>query len=314
VELALVVVIALLVLLAAIVAVLARQDALPVRAAPLRALADLGARAGQRARVTAREAAPFGAESAAQVSPYSAAARGRSTSLSAATAPTAASHLDQARAEALLARLDRIERRLDDLTRDFDRRGGELSAELRRAVAAWSAHAETDHARRESALERLRGDLLSASTGAVAPALPAANDRRTEVCADLYAKLARLEVSLAAVTNPVLLPGERYAPPEEFTAESLVWENWNEVGERVFALADAYSAQRLHLSVQTRDEVGTFVTTLRTLLTRSIYPNLQPEADRAQQTALRTALEAIAAELPQARAILEREYGEDRGC
>ena len=134
--------------------------------------------------------------------------------------------------------------------------------------------------------------------------------RRPDVSADLYARLARLEAALAAVTNPILLPGEAYSPPAEFLPEALVWENWNEVGERAFSLADAYSAQRLHLSEETRGEIELFVTTLRTLLTRSVYPNLQPEPDAAQQAALRTALEEIAGEFPKVRQMLEREYRE----
>jgi hypothetical protein len=52
------------------------------------------------------------------------------------------------------------------------------------------------------------------------------------------------------------------------------------------------------------------VTTLRTLLTRSVYPNLQPEPDAAQQAALRDALEEIAGEIPKVRQRLEREYRE----
>jgi hypothetical protein len=52
------------------------------------------------------------------------------------------------------------------------------------------------------------------------------------------------------------------------------------------------------------------VTTLRTLLTRSVYPNLQLDPDAAQQTALRSALEEIADEMPKVRQKLEREYRE----
>ena len=98
----------------------------------------------------------------------------------------------------------------------------------------------------------------------------AGRDRRAEIISELYARLARLETALSAVTNPVLLPGEPYSPPAEFLTEALIWENWNEVGERAFALADAYSAQRVYLTEQTREELGAFVTALRVTLTRSI--------------------------------------------
>ncbi len=167
-----------------------------------------------------------------------------------------------------------------------------------------------DDARWAAALDQLRTDVLLAVSRAAAEGSSRTGTKRPEVTAELYARLARLEAALAAVTNPILLPGEPYAPPQEFLPEALVWENWNEVGERAFALADAYSAQRLHLSEEARDEVDTFVTTLRTLLTRSVYPNLQPEPDATQQAALRTALEEIAAELLKVRQKLEWEYRE----
>jgi hypothetical protein len=47
-------------------------------------------------------------------------------------------------------------------------------------------------------------------------------------------------------------------------------------------------------------------------LTRSVYPNLQPEPDATQQAALRAALEEIAAELLKVRQTLEWEYLEGR--
>jgi hypothetical protein len=172
--------------------------------------------------------------------------------------------------------------------------------------------AEAEEARREAAYERTRADLLSAVSRVVAEPQPGANTRRLDVSAELYAQLARLEAALATVTNPILLPGEPYAPPAELAAEALIWENWNEVGERTFALAETYSAQRLHLSGQTRSDVGEFVTTLRTLLTRSVYPNLQADADSGRQAALHGALAEIAAEMPRIRDLLETEYLEGR--
>jgi hypothetical protein len=179
--------------------------------------------------------------------------------------------------EALAARLDRFEERLDQIARAVDRHAADLLAGLTRAAGDGGARS---------------------------------GSRRPDVSADLYARLARLEAALAAVTNPILLPGEAYAPPAEFLPEALVWENWNEVGERAFSLAEAYSSQRLHLSDETRHEIELFVTTLRTLLTRSVYPNLQIEPDAAHQAALRAALEEIAGEIPKARQKLEREYRE----
>jgi hypothetical protein len=212
--------------------------------------------------------------------------------------------------EILAARLDRFEERLDQIARAVDRHAAEIGLELRRARSDRAQQAEVDDARRDVALERLRADLLAMLTRVAADGGSRPGSRRPDVCADLYARLARLEAALAAVTNPILLPGETYSPPVEFLPEALVWENWNEVGERAFSLADAYSAQRLYLSEETRGEIELFVTTLRTLLTRSVYPNLQPEPDAAQQTALRSALAEIAGEFPKVRQLLEREYRE----
>jgi hypothetical protein len=213
-------------------------------------------------------------------------------------------------AETLTARLDRFEERLEQIARAVDRHAAEMGQELRRARSERALQVETEEARRDAAMERLRADLLATLTRATADGSSRPGLRRPDVSVDLYARLARLEAALAAVTNPILLPGEAYSPPIEFLPEALVWENWNEVGERAFSLAEAYSSQRLHLSEESRTDVEQFVTTLRTLLTRSVYPNLQPEPDAAQQTALRSALEEIAGEFPRIRQRLEREYRE----
>lgn len=208
---------------------------------------------------------------------------------------------------ALVDRLDQIEKQLEELHRAIDRQ----HAEIARAGAESRRRLEIEEARREVTLERLRADLVQAIGGATANRSGFA-ERRSEVSAELYARLARFEAALSAVTNPVLLPGEAYAPPEELLTEALIWENWNEIGERAFALADTYSAQRLHLSDETRSDIGNFVTALRLVLTCSIYPNLHTDADAAQQEALRVALEEIAAELPKVRSSLDREYHEVR--
>ena len=212
-----------------------------------------------------------------------------------------------------LARLaERVERqgdllvaRLDGLSRD--------TATAREEAVARQAAAE---ARQEAALERLRAHLVTAL--AAHDAATAARDarlarlplaeRQADAAAELYARLARLEAAVAAVTNPILLPGEPYVPPAEFLAEALAWENWKDVGERAFAFADHFNTQRLHLSEPTRNEVAAFVTTLRGLLTRSVYPNLRPDPTPAQLQALRAALDQLAAALPPVRDRLAGEY------
>ena len=318
-EQALIVTIALVVLLGGTVALLSRQRMLPWN---LPALKTFGGANG-----TDNDLEPTGARSLASdgmVEPTLASptAVPRSSVMDvrasrpaeARSGPTEAVRLDVIpdHADALASRLDRFEERLAEIARVMDRQAAEIGQELRRARSDLAHRAETEDARRDVAMERLRGDLLAALTRAVADGGSRPSVRRPEVSADLYARLARLEAALAAVTNPILLPGEAYATPAEFLPEALVWENWNEVGERAFSLADAYSAQRLHLSQQTRGEVDVFVTTLRTLLTRSVYPNLQLEPDAAQQAALRAALDEIAAELPKVRQTLELEYREGR--
>lgn len=208
----------------------------------------------------------------------------------------------------LAERLDQIEARVTDLCAAIERQNAQftrLGAELQR-------RAEADEARREAMLERLRAD-LNAIAGRLASERPVGAERRLEVSAELYARVARLESALAAVTNPMLLPGEPYEAPGELLTEALIWENWNEVSERVFALADTFSAQRVHLSEKTRAETSAFITALRLLLTRSVYPNLHTDLDDAQQTALRSALDEIAGELRSLRGSLDREYREANG-
>lgn len=206
------------------------------------------------------------------------------------------------------ASLEQIEERLESLQRTIERQ----DEELRRLRADLLARDAAEDGKREATLERLRADLLASLAGVV-DRPSRLRDRRLDVSADLYARLARLESALAAVTNPILLPGEAYAPPSELMPESLVWDNWNEVGERAFALADAFSAQRLALSEEVREDVGRFVTAIRLLLTQSVYPNLQTDPDADQQAALHASLEEIAVDLPKVRAALDRDYLASQG-
>lgn len=312
-ESAFVAVIALLVLLGGAVALLSRQRMLPWTLPPLRLTG--GASAGPSADERAADAHEPGLQPISDGSPL--AATQWSSGGAGALRAIANGHEapDPVRLDVVpglddvfAARLDRIEDRLDELHRAIAKQSETLAAETHRARSELMLRAEADDARREAAVERLRADLVSALSRAAAERGNGAGARRQEVTAELYARVARLEAALSAVTNPILLPGEPYAPPAEFLPEALIWENWNEVGERVFALADAFSAERLHLSEETRADLGGFVTTLRTLLTRSIYPNLQPDLDRAQLAALRAALDQIATELPRVRGMLEVEY------
>lgn len=300
-----VVVIAILALLGGSAVVVSRQGWLP---AALPALRSSGG--GNATADVAEEAAGDVGLEPVQIAPAkSAAVRARN---GAAAREPIRLDLVPPPADSGLARIDRIDSRLDELQRALGWQNDRLVEEARRLREELLRRAEAEEAWREAAHERLRADVLALVSRAGAERRPESGARRMEVCAELYARLARLEAALATVTNPVLLPGEPYAPPVELAPESLVWENWNEVGERAFALAECYSGQRLHLSAQTRADVGEFVTTLRTLLTRSIYPNLRAEAESVNTAALRAALTDIADELPKIRDVLETEYLEGR--
>jgi len=218
--------------------------------------------------------------------------------------------------DALVAQAERLVR--------LEERVGAESERLAAALAALATdtralHGEADlrqratDARQDAALDRLRADLLAAlverERSAAGAGGTAAREwvgqRRAEVAADLYARLARLEAAVAAVTNPILLPGEPYAPPADFLPDALAWENWKDVGERAFAFADAYSAHRLFLDQGAQEDLAAFVTTLRGLLTQAIYPNLRPDPTPAQAAALRDALVTLAAAIPRVRTLLE---------
>jgi hypothetical protein len=316
-EPALVATIGLIALIGGTVAILSRQRILPWGTPSLRAFGGTSAAEAELDGASGRSSAADGMIDSTLAGPAatvpSPAMEARSSQLAAdrpGLPETARFDLGPNPTETLAARLDRFEERLDQVARAVDRHAAEIGQELRRARSDRARQTEVDDARRDVALERLRADLLATMTRAAADGSSRSGSRRPDVSADLYARLARLEAALAAVTNPILLPGEAYSPPAEFLPEALVWENWNEVGERAFSLADAYSAQRLFLSEETRGEIEVFVTTLRALLTRSVYPNLQPEPDAAQQAALRSALEEIAGEFPKVRQRLEREYRE----
>ena len=138
-------------------------------------------------------------------------------------------------------------------------------------------------------------------------------ERRAEALTELYGRLARVESALAALTNPILLPGEPYRLPESFLPDALKWENWKEVGDSAFALGSYFNQHRLHLDADTSDAVATCLTTLRTALTRFIYPNLQTSPTLEQAETLQAGLEQIAAALPATRECLEAGYRELAG-
>jgi hypothetical protein len=308
---ALIVAVALLVILGIAAVIIARQQVLSWRVPALRSAGKRAAAASSTSGIDLR-ARPGETETGADHEwgqPRAMAARAGTAngpaSVSDETAATSAlpseSHIIED--VALSARFERIENQLEAVSRSLQ----EALTELHRFAQERAARSAEDEAKHEAALVQMRTDLLAAIAER-AYRQPVQVERQAQVCSDLYARLARFEAALAAVVNPVLLPGEAFAPPDELMPEALIWENWNEVGERAFALADAFSGQRLYLSEETRRELGEFVTSTRQLLTRTIYPNLQPEPSRQQQIALRTALESLAAEIARMRTTIEREF------
>jgi hypothetical protein len=201
----------------------------------------------------------------------------------------------------------RMDARFDALERDLRARFEGVAREVGANRDAIGTALHGFDSRQAATLGHFRTELapLLARSGNGAPLV---RERRAEAAAELYALAARLESAISQVTNPVLLPGEAYAPPVDFYAEALTWENWKDVGERAFALADAFSARRLFLTEPTACAVAAFITTLRGVLTRSVYPNLGPDATPQQLDALRSAMGALAAELPRLRKALEGEF------
>ncbi len=138
-------------------------------------------------------------------------------------------------------------------------------------------------------------------------------ERRGQALSDLYGSLARVESALAAVVNPMLLPGESLSLPGELPAEAMQWTNWGDVGERAYAFGNVFNENRLVLDKSTAEEIATFIGTLRTGLTGSVYPAVRsgkPSADQIAQ--MRSGLKAIVEALPVVRGQIEEAYREGR--
>jgi len=190
------------------------------------------------------------------------------------------------------ARLTRIEASSDETPR--------ISAQVSEEIAGVREHHRVEIERLQVSLESVRE--RAGSYG----------ERRGVALADLYGCLARVEAALAAVVNPMLLPGEPLSIPCELPAEAMVWNNWGDVGERAYGLGNVFNENRLVLDGATGDAIAEFIATLRQGLTGSVYPNVRiakPSADQLAQ--MRSGLEAIVAELPKVRRTIEDAYRND---
>ncbi len=195
-------------------------------------------------------------------------------------------------------------------SREIDNRLNELEARLLEPNEATQQLSEAFAAARaaqDQELERLRSELgtlqrIAATNGPV-------GERRGEALAELYSQLARVEAAMSQVINPVLLPGEPIQLPDEFFPEALVWDNWKDVGDRAFALGNAFNQNRITLDPATSATMERFVATLRQGLTRAVYPNIKDgHPNQEQIVTLRTGVGAIIEQLPAARQQLEHAY------
>jgi hypothetical protein len=117
---------------------------------------------------------------------------------------------------------------------------------------------------------------------------------------------------LAGVVNPILLPGEALSVPGEFFADTLVWTNWNDVGERAYAFGEVFNQTRFVLEPDVADRIERFIATFRQALTSAVYPVLQSDnRTPAQLAQMRSGLESIVAALPPLRRDLEAAYRAD---
>lgn len=195
-------------------------------------------------------------------------------------------------------------------SREIDNRLNDLEARLQEPNDATRQLGETVAATRaaqDQELDRMRVEL--GRLRRIAEANGPAGERRGEALAELYNQLARVEAAMSQVINPVLLPGEPIELPAAFFPETLVWDNWKDVGDRAFALGNAFNQSRITLDAATVATMERFVVTLRVGLTSAVYPSLKDGYPTAEQAAaMREGLTPIVEQFPAARQQLERAY------
>lgn len=196
------------------------------------------------------------------------------------------------RAREFDARITRIEQATGEVP--------QVSAALEQEIAAIR---EGQHVE----IERLRVTIDSVKSRA-----GSWGERRGQALAELYGSLARVESALAAVVNPMLLPGEPLSLPADIPAEAMDWSSWGDVGERAYAFGNIFNQHRLVLEPATADDIERFIAMLRQALTGSVYPVVRIARPSADQFArMRSGLDAIVAELPAVRRTIEAAYRED---
>jgi len=197
------------------------------------------------------------------------------------------------------------------LTRDFDARLTRMEAdlslskqipeELGKSVQESVEKVET---RTRKQLSRLESD-LQAARKADSPY----GQRRADALAELYGHLAQVESALAAVINPMLLPGEPLRVPDEFFEGTLDSENWNEVGDRAYSFGDVFNRERIVLDPDLADKIEQFIATFRQALTTTVSPVVQNTNRTSMQIhQMRSGLTTIITALPPLRRELETDY------
>lgn len=176
--------------------------------------------------------------------------------------------------------------RLRLLGEELESRLDELSANERRELQSGNTIAQ-----------------LAATTGSATNLLT----RRADVVSEVYQRLARVEFSIASLTNPILLPGESLALPTDLPPEVMKWDNWKEVGENAFALGDYFNQHRHFLDETTARAIEACIGTIRETLTQRVYPNLSPTPTTEQSATLRSALDDLSV-IPRLRRYLEGQY------
>jgi hypothetical protein len=187
---------------------------------------------------------------------------------------------------------------------------GQTATALEHALGELRTHQEIE-------LSRLR-EGVGAAMAAIAvrqsnPESQVIAARKAEATAGLYRKLAKLETSFMSLANPVLLPGEPFTLPPDLLPETMKWENWKDVGDAAFAFAEAFNQDRIYLDDATCRELISFISTLRLLMTTTIYPNVlpRPGVDPVEsRAALQGALEQLGHDIPDARERLEHSFRE----
>lgn len=197
------------------------------------------------------------------------------------------------------------------LTREFDARLTRMEADL---TTARQVPEELSSSMREQvqAVESRTRDELSQVQAALQAARVADSpygQRRAEALADLYAALAQMDASLAAVINPLLLPGESLRVPDELFDDTLDWANWNDVGERAYAFGDVFNRARIMLDPELASQIESFLSTVRQALTGTVSPVVQnPSRTSGQIVQMKAGLTTIVEELPPLRRQIEAHY------